>query len=62
MPVSKFFSTHLIINKVMSQKSKWECLNAWLEQTKKNNKYGKPKKRILIEDEVEFNYKPKKKY
>lgn len=46
----------------MSQKSKWECLNAWLEQTKKNNKYGKPKKRILIEDEVEFNYKPKKKH
>jgi len=46
----------------MSKRLKWECLNAWLEQIKKNNKYGKPKKQIIINDETEFNYKPKKKY
>ena len=46
----------------MSKKLKLECLNAWLEQTRKNAKYGRPKKRILVEDETEFTYKSKKKY
>jgi hypothetical protein len=45
----------------MSRKLKFECLQLWLEQTKKNAKYGKPKKQIIIDDEVEYGYKTKNK-
>jgi len=43
-----------------SYKLRLEALKGWLEQTKKNSKYGKPK-RIIIDDEIEFNIKPSRK-
>ncbi len=45
----------------MSQKLRFEALQGWLEQTRKNAKYGKPKKQVIVDDEIEFNYKPRKK-
>jgi hypothetical protein len=30
-------------------------LNSWLEQTKKNNKYGRSK-RIILEDDVDIHF------
>ena len=44
----------------MSKQLKWKALEDWFEQLKKNAKYGKPKKQVIVDDEIEFNYKPKK--
>jgi hypothetical protein len=45
-----------------SYKMRLDALKGWLEQTKKNSKYGKPK-RTIIEDEVDLiftNFKRRK--
>jgi hypothetical protein len=41
-----------------SHKARLDALHGWLEQTRKNAKYGKPK-RIVLDDEVDVQYKLK---
>jgi hypothetical protein len=41
-----------------SHKLRFETLQGWLEQTKKN---AKPK-RVIIDDDIDIQWKPKKRY
>jgi hypothetical protein len=44
-----------------SHRLRFEALQGWLEQIKKNAKYGKPK-RVVIDDDIDIQWKPKKRY
>lgn len=37
-----------------------KCFNLWLEDFKKKSKFGKPKRVVVVDDDVDIHYKPKK--